>query len=199
MLTGNELLSKLLSTKYSLPSFRSAVLRGTLFLAKEKAGFVPTLVAFSLDITRKFCNMSLQRQLETIQVAYSSAVAENQLEDDFAEHLAEGHSEEVKWTQDHSETMLLALDMRGLQIVKMTSKLSQFQSICREDRFLLHHYNQDLFKQYILAKYMKTWDGNDCLQLLCDNQQVENPQRQLFYDLNQWGNFLPDKIGNVQH
>ena len=172
----------------------------SLLLAKKKAGFVSTtLVAFSLDIRRKFCNMSLQRQLEAIQVAYSTAVAENQLEDDFAEHLAEGHAEEVKWTQDHSETMLLALDMRGLQIVKMTSKLSQFQSICREDRFLLHHYNQDLFKQYILAKYMKTWDGNDCLQLLCDNQQVENPQRQLFYDLNQWGNFLPDKIGNVQH
>ena len=178
----------------------SVVLSVSLLLAKEKASFVPTtLVAFSLDITRKFFNMSLQRQLEAIQVAYSTAVAENQLEDDFAEHLAEGHSEEVKWTQDHSETMLLALDMRGLQIVKMTSKLSQFQSICREDRFLLHHYNQDLFKQYILAKYMKTWDGNDCLQLLCDNQQVENPQRQLFYDLNQWGNFLPDKIGNVQH
>ena len=62
-------------------------------------------------------------------------------------------------------------------------------------RFLLHHYNQDLFKQYILAKYLKTWDGNDCLQLLCDHQQVENPRRQLFFDLNQWGNFLPINIG----
>ena len=123
-------------------SFFSLILSVSLQFSKEKAGFVPTtLVAFSLDITRKFCNMSLQRQLEAIQVAYSTAVAENQLEDDFAEHLAEGHAEEVKWTQDHSETMLLALDMRGLQIVKMTSKLSQFQSICREDRFLLHHYN----------------------------------------------------------
>ena len=79
--------------------------------------------------------MSLQRQLESIQKAYSIAVAENQLEDDFAEHLADGHRKEVKWTQDHSETMLLALDMRGLQIVKMTSKLSHFQSICREDRY----------------------------------------------------------------
>ena len=97
---------------------------------KEKASFVCThyTCCFLSD------KMSLQRQLESIQNAYSTAVAENQLEDDFAEHLADGHRKEVKWNQDHSETMLLALDMRGLQIVKMTSKLSHFQSICREDR-----------------------------------------------------------------
>ena len=138
--------------------------------------------------------MSLQRQLEEIEDAYCASVLENPLEDDFCDCLAEGHSENAEWTRDTTDTMILAIDMRALQIAKMTSKLPQFHAICQEDRLLLHHYNKDLYKMYILAKCFRSWNGNERLRLLCDGRQVERPQLQRLVTVNQWGDIMPANI-----
>ena len=108
----------------------------------------------------------LNEMMTSIVNAYEVSVAEVQLNRDIVQFLFEGHLIGAEWTLEHSKAVLRVMEIHPRNLALMASKLTSFQSICKEDQDLLLEENLPLFYQYILGKYLMDKGGSTQLSWL---------------------------------